>query len=120
MCTLYSGGLKEYIAFRNRPESSLAVERRCRLKRAASIQRAPPPLGSKSPTFKTTSEGERRSLQPCGLIDREQENHPYKLWLYESDRCLVFEKQKGSSSLSRGDEWYSNQKNSSTIPSSKP
>ncbi|KAF8784096.1 hypothetical protein HNY73_011676 [Argiope bruennichi] len=106
MCTLFSGGLKQFFNFRYRPNKVLPWKDIVQLN---DFGKYTVPVWAVQSKIHHCVIPVRRDLQPRSVTD--EPTNDYKLWLYETNEIMTFERDPGLLCLSKN-EWYANQKNS--------
>ncbi|GBN19754.1 hypothetical protein AVEN_261824-1 [Araneus ventricosus] len=102
MCTLYPGGLREYVLVRNRSKLVLPWKDITELNPQ---RKYVVPISVLDMAVRYCVVPVRRDLQPWAILEQGREEHPFKLWMYETGKCLVFKSNPELQNLSK-DEWY--------------
>ncbi|GBN37275.1 hypothetical protein AVEN_217515-1, partial [Araneus ventricosus] len=102
MCTLYPGGLQEYVLVRNRSKLVLPWKDIAELN---SQHKYAVPISALNLPIQYCVVPVRHDLQPWAILEQSQEEYPFKLWMYETEKCLVFKLNPELQNLPK-DEWY--------------
>ncbi|GBM56813.1 hypothetical protein AVEN_227327-1 [Araneus ventricosus] len=102
MCTLYPGGLREYVLVWNRLKLVLPWKDIVELNPQ---HRYVVPISALDIPVRYCVVPVHRDIQPWVILEQGREEYPFKLWMYETEKCLVLKSNPELKNLSK-DEWY--------------